>query len=114
MSEVVSYSVGDFDKYLYILNLFRHEKNIVLRVIGKMNIYNNITKHLNLLMIIPYAPTLIRTRPYNLLKGLIRNGHKVTLATLWENEAERKALDEWRALGATVLACELTRKRKFN
>ena len=78
-----------------------------------MNINNNMTKHLNLLMIIPYAPTLIRTRPYNLLKGLLRNGHKVTLATLWENEAERKALDEWRALGANVLACELTRKRKL-
>jgi hypothetical protein len=51
----------------------------------------------NILFIVPYTPTPIRTRPYNLIRALARRGHQVTLATLWEDEAERQALDEWRA-----------------
>ncbi len=44
---------------------------------------------MRILFLVPYAPTLIRTRPYNLLRFLARRGHRITLATLWENE------DEW-------------------
>jgi polysaccharide biosynthesis protein PslH len=68
---------------------------------------------MNLLLVIPYTPTPIRTRPFNLLRGLIRRGHQVTLATLWENETERQALADWQAQGVTVLSAELSRPRKM-
>jgi glycosyltransferase involved in cell wall biosynthesis len=47
---------------------------------------------MKILFIIPYAPTLIRTRPYNLLKALARRGHQLTLATFWENPPEQDFL----------------------
>ena len=36
---------------------------------------------MNILFIVPYAPTLIRVRPYNLIKSLVVSGHRLTLAT---------------------------------
>ena len=59
----------------------------------------------------PYAPTVIRTRPYNFLRGLARRGHAVTLATLWQNEAERTALAALEREGIAVHAYHLTRAR---
>jgi hypothetical protein len=38
---------------------------------------------------VPYTPTSIRTRPYNLIRALARRGHQVTVATVWEDAAER-------------------------
>ncbi len=66
---------------------------------------------MNLLFLIPYTPTLIRTRPYNLLRGLARRGHHITLATLWENAAEQQALDEFRQQDMKVIAFPLPRER---
>jgi len=68
---------------------------------------------LRLLFIIPYAPTPIRTRPYNLLRSLARRGHAVTLATVWENQAEREALTELAHLGIRVIAEPLTPSHKL-
>jgi len=45
---------------------------------------------MTVLFIVPYAPTQVRTRPYHLIRTLARNGHHVTLATLWSNETERR------------------------
>jgi hypothetical protein len=42
----------------------------------------------NILFIVPYTPTSIRTRPYNLIRALARRGHRITVATLWEDAAE--------------------------
>lgn len=64
---------------------------------------------LRLLYIVPYAPTPIRTRPYHLLKQLSRNGHTITLATLYSDDAEQAALAPWRAAGIQVLAASLSR-----
>ncbi len=66
---------------------------------------------MRLLFVVPYAPTLIRTRPYNLLRSLAQRGHALTLATLWETEAERAALDALAGQGLEVLAAPLTRPR---
>jgi hypothetical protein len=44
---------------------------------------------MDVLFIVPYVPTPIRTRPYNLIRALARRGHRVTVATLWEDAAER-------------------------
>jgi polysaccharide biosynthesis protein PslH len=64
-----------------------------------------------LLFIVPYTPTLIRTRPYNLVRSLAQRGHTLTLATLWETDTERAALDALAAQGIEVLAAPLTRAR---
>jgi polysaccharide biosynthesis protein PslH len=68
---------------------------------------------LNLLFLLPYTPTPIRTRPYNFLRSLLRRGNQVTLATVYENEDDRLVLEEWRKLGATVQAVKLSRFRKL-
>jgi polysaccharide biosynthesis protein PslH len=47
---------------------------------------------LNILFVVPYTPNLIRTRPFNLIKGLAVAGHRVTLATLWNDDAELESL----------------------
>lgn len=66
---------------------------------------------MRILFIVPYAPTPIRTRPYNLLRGLTRRGHDITLATLWQNAGEQAALAEWRAPGVRVIAEPLSTLR---
>lgn len=66
-----------------------------------------------ILYIVPYAPTRIRSRPYYLIRALARAGHKVVLATVWENEAERSALDELRAEQIEVITFALTKPRIF-
>lgn len=64
---------------------------------------------MKILFIVPYTPTPIRTRPYNLLRTLARLGQHVTLATLWENEAEHDALDQFAKMGIKVIAERLDR-----
>jgi len=54
----------------------------------------SIVETVNILFICPYTPTRVRARPFNLIHTLVRRGHTLTLATLWENETERAALDE--------------------
>jgi glycosyltransferase involved in cell wall biosynthesis len=66
---------------------------------------------MKILYLVPYAPTTIRTRPYNLARSLARHGHQVILATVWENEAELQMLEEFRRDGIEVLAQPLNRGR---
>ena len=66
---------------------------------------------MKILYIVPYAPTPIRTRPYNLLIGLLGQGHQVTLATVWENETEKSILADFTKKGMHVLAAHLSRPR---
>jgi glycosyltransferase involved in cell wall biosynthesis len=66
---------------------------------------------LNILFITPYTPTPIRTRPYNLIRALVRRGHAVTLATVWESGEERETLRRWEEDGVRVVAARLTKAR---
>lgn len=66
---------------------------------------------MNILFVVPYAPTLIRTRPHNLLWHLTRHGHVVTLATLWENQSERDVLKEFEAWGIKIICSQLSKPR---
>ena len=66
---------------------------------------------MKILIIVPYAPTLIRTRPHNLLRSLLRRGHRVTLATLWETETERQMLADLARTGIEVVCERLDRLR---
>lgn len=79
---------------------------------------------MKILYIVPYTPNQIRVRPYNLIRELCRQGHQVTLATLWSSVQDQADLAElaaqgidilahplpsWRALYNTVLAVPSTR-----
>lgn len=47
---------------------------------------------MNVLFIVPYVPSLVRTRPYNLIRHLSARGNRVTVLTVWANEQERADL----------------------
>jgi glycosyltransferase involved in cell wall biosynthesis len=66
---------------------------------------------MRLLYLVPYTPTPIRTRPYNLVRSLARRGHAVTLATLWESPGEQQALAGLAGEGLEVIAARLGRPR---
>lgn len=53
---------------------------------------------LNILFISPYLPSVIRVRPYNLIKALTERGHRLTLLALEppkEDTSGLKALRQW-------------------
>jgi sugar transferase (PEP-CTERM/EpsH1 system associated) len=50
---------------------------------------------MNLLFVIPYVPSLVRVRSYQIIRHLKQRGHHITLATVWVNEAERSELDQF-------------------
>lgn len=58
---------------------------------------------MKLLYVTPYVPSRIRTRPYNLIRALIRLGHRVTLLTMAGTSLEeQQQADELRDWGARV------------
>jgi sugar/nucleoside kinase (ribokinase family) len=66
---------------------------------------------MNILYVTPYVPSLIRTRPYNLIRALVRLGHHVTLLTAAGNSTEEHAqVEEMRRYGvrAEVFFISLT------
>ncbi len=68
---------------------------------------------MRILYIVPYTPTPIRTRPYNLIRALARRGHQVTAAALWEDAAERAALADLHSQGIEIIAHPLSRLRSL-
>ena len=68
---------------------------------------------MRILFIVPYTPTPIRTRPYYFLRTLARQGHQVTLGTLWETEDERQALEALQKTGLEVVAAPLNKPRQM-
>lgn len=67
---------------------------------------------MKLLFVVPYVPNLVRVRPYNLLRNLAERGHDITLATVWENEAEFADLEALRPWCRDMVALPLTVWRK--
>ena len=51
---------------------------------------------MRVLFVVPYAPNLVRTRSYNLIRSLAARGHQVTVLTLWANERERMDVEHLR------------------
>ncbi|MFO7694597.1 MAG: glycosyltransferase [Vicinamibacterales bacterium] len=69
---------------------------------------------LNVLFVVPYAPTRIRTRPFHFIRTLAALGHRVTVATLWSSDEERRALDSLQSCGVHAVVGEpLTRTRSL-
>ena len=61
----------------------------------------------------PYVPNLIRVRPFQLLRALVRRRHQITLATLWTGAEERDDLQALRELGLCVVAHHLPQWRSM-
>ncbi|MCL4507640.1 MAG: glycosyltransferase [Chloroflexi bacterium] len=68
---------------------------------------------MNILYIVPYTPTPIRVRPYQLIRSLAQLGHQVTLATVWESPKERQTLDQLRQEGVEIIAAPLAKTRRI-
>ena len=63
--------------------------------------------------IVPYTPNLIRTRPYNLIRCILKLGHLVSVCTLWSDESEKENLAELSRLGVQVVAQQQSRQRSL-
>ena len=48
---------------------------------------------MNLMFVIPYVPSLVRVRSYQIIRHLKVMGHRIVLATVWTNEIEREELE---------------------
>lgn len=79
---------------------------------------------MNILFVVPYVPTQIRVRPYNLIRYLSRRGHRITLLTVSTGDDEHEALEQleqycqeikavvlpvWRSLYNCILALPTNR-----
>lgn len=63
---------------------------------------------MRILYIVPYTPSLIRVRPYQMIRTLARRGHEVTVGTLWSSEEDRSRLSELSDHVFQVTACRLS------
>lgn len=68
---------------------------------------------MKILYIVPYVPTLIRVRPYNLIRFLASRGNQITLATLWSDHDELQALEGLKPHCYRLEALRLSKKRAY-
>ena len=66
---------------------------------------------MRVLFVVPYAPNLVRVRPLQLIAHLARQGHDLTVATLWTGAEEQADLRHLSSLGLHVVSQRLTRLR---
>lgn len=66
---------------------------------------------MRILFVSPYIPSLIRVRPYNFLKALVKRGHRVTLLALQPPGDEAESLPELRRLCEAVYVIPHNRLR---
>jgi glycosyltransferase involved in cell wall biosynthesis len=66
-----------------------------------------------ILFIIPYAPNLIRTRPFNFIRFLNERGHSITLLTLWSDGDEYQSLKALRPYVDELFAFRISRLRSL-
>ena len=57
---------------------------------------------MRILYIVPYTPSLIRVRPYQLIRSLARRGHHVDLLALWSSSEEEEILRQMERENANV------------
>ena len=68
---------------------------------------------MNILFVVPYVPSLIRVRPYNLIRHLSARGHNVTVVTPWINGREQRELEELKQYCSEVRTVHLPTWRSF-
>jgi sugar transferase (PEP-CTERM/EpsH1 system associated) len=57
---------------------------------------------MRVLFIVPNPPSLVRVRPYNLIRHLRARGHEITIAAPWSDSTERADIERLRAQGFDV------------
>ena len=68
---------------------------------------------MKILFVVPYAPNLVRVRPYQLIRSLVAGGHQVILGTLMSDAKELTDIDEIRKICHQVTAYQLPRMRSL-
>lgn len=68
---------------------------------------------MNILFVVPYVPNKIRVRPYNLIRNLTKLGHRITLLSVWTEEAEREDLEHLEDFCDQVKAVHLPAWRSY-
>ncbi len=68
---------------------------------------------MKVLYVVPYVPSQIRVRPYNLIRHLSERGHEVTVLTLWSHKEEQEDLNRLRNEGYQVRSIYLPRSRSM-
>ena len=68
---------------------------------------------MNILFVVPYIPSLVRTRPYNLIRHMAQLGHHVTVYTLWTEDREKADLSFLRNEPLNVEALQQARWRSM-
>jgi polysaccharide biosynthesis protein PslH len=66
---------------------------------------------MRILFVVAYAPSLIRVRPYQLIRALVERGHAVTLGTLVERDDELASIEQMRGWGVEVVHQRLSKAR---
>jgi polysaccharide biosynthesis protein PslH len=66
---------------------------------------------MKILYIVPYVPSRIRIRPFNFIQHLGKNGHEVTLLTLWTDQTERAELNYLESICKNVVSIYLPKWR---
>jgi polysaccharide biosynthesis protein PslH len=68
---------------------------------------------MNILMIVPYVPDLVRVRPYQLLRGLAARGNQVTLLTIASTPEESQAAQSLTSERVRVRCFILSKTRSY-
>ena len=68
---------------------------------------------MRILFIAPYAPSLIRVRPYHFVRGLAARGHRVVVASPWVTREDRAELESLREFGCEVVTARLPKWRSL-
>jgi sugar transferase (PEP-CTERM/EpsH1 system associated) len=68
---------------------------------------------MNILFVVPYPPSLIRVRSYNLIRFLSARGNQVTVLTLYANEKERQDVEVLKQYCHAVEAYPMPRWRSM-
>jgi polysaccharide biosynthesis protein PslH len=59
---------------------------------------------MRILYIIPYVPSQIYVRPYQIIRHMAARGHQISVVTLWVNEADREAIQQLENEGIDVFS----------
>ena len=68
---------------------------------------------MKILFVVPYVPSLVRVRPYNLIRHLSALGHEVEVVTTWTSEQDLEAARHLRDHCQGVQVAHLTRSRSL-
>jgi len=68
---------------------------------------------MNILFVVTYVPSVVRTRSYNLIRQLTARGHRVTLATVWSSEREFGELEAVKGICHQVHAVHVSKRQSL-